>query len=77
MVNHGFTTYVNVAAALHYLNAIPNSFILEFVAEEETTLRDHVTKQRIEAVDGMLAIPQEPGLGVELDEEAIERYRVA
>ena len=76
-VNHGFTTYINVAAALHFLNSIPNSFILEFVAEEETTLRDYVTKQKIVACDGYLNIPNEPGLGVELDEEAIETYRVA
>lgn len=77
VVNHGFTTYINVAAALHFLNAIPNSFILEFVAEEETTLRDEITRQRIEAVDGMLDVPQEPGLGIDLNDEAIEKYRVA
>jgi L-alanine-DL-glutamate epimerase-like enolase superfamily enzyme len=76
VVNHGFTTYINVAAALHYLNSIPNSFILEFVVEEETTLRDLVTRQKIEARDGYLEIPCEPGLGVELNEEAIEKYRV-
>ncbi len=76
VVNHGFTTYINVAAALHFLNSISNSFILEFVAEEETTLRDHITKQRITARDGMLDIPQEPGLGIDLDEEAIEKYRI-
>jgi L-alanine-DL-glutamate epimerase-like enolase superfamily enzyme len=77
VVNHGFTTYINVAAALHFLNSIPNSFILEFVVEEETTLRDFITRQKIEARDGYLAIPSEPGLGVELDLEAIEKYRVA
>jgi L-alanine-DL-glutamate epimerase-like enolase superfamily enzyme len=77
VVNHGFTTYINVAAALHFLNSIPNSFILEFVAEEETTLRDRITKQRIVAKDGMLDIPDAPGLGVELDEAAIEKYVVA
>ena len=77
VVNHGFTTYINVAAALHFLNSIPNSFILEFVVEEETTLRDYVTKQKIVARDGYLDIPSEPGLGVELDEVAIEPYRVA
>ena len=44
-VNHGFTTYINIAAALHFLNSIPNSFIMEYVAEEETTLRDHLTRQ--------------------------------
>ncbi len=76
VANHGFTTYINVAAALHFLNSVPNSFICEFVAEEETTLRDHITKQRIVAKDGMLDIPSEPGLGLDLDEEAIEKYRV-
>src|SRR6185436_14611744 len=76
VVNHGFTTYINVAAALHFLNSIPNSFILEFVVEEETTLRDYITKQRIVAKDGYLEIPQEPGLGIELNEEGIAKYRV-
>ena len=76
VANHGFTTYVNVAAALHFLNSVPNTLIAEYVAEEETTLRDRLTKQRIRAHDGMLAIPQEPGLGVELDEEAVSRLRV-
>jgi L-rhamnonate dehydratase len=26
--------------------------------------------------DGYVAVPQEPGLGVEVDEAALERYRV-
>lgn len=74
VVNHGFSTYVNVAAALHFLNSIPNSFILEFVAEEQTTLRDALTRQRITAKDGFVDIPSEPGLGVDLDPAALEQY---
>ncbi|MEZ5403318.1 MAG: mandelate racemase/muconate lactonizing enzyme family protein [Bryobacteraceae bacterium] len=77
VANHGFTTYVNVAAALHWLNSIPNALICEFVAEEETTLRDEITIQKIRAVDGYLQPPDAPGLGVDLNEEAIRRYRVA
>jgi L-alanine-DL-glutamate epimerase-like enolase superfamily enzyme len=76
-VNHGFTTYINVAAALHFLNSIPNSFITEFVVEEGTRLRDEITLQRISARDGTLAIPQEPGLGIDLNPEGVEKYRVA
>lgn len=75
VANHGFTTYINVAAALHWLNAIPNALICEFVAEEETNLREFVTRQKLRARDGWLDIPQEPGLGVELDEEAIAPFR--
>ncbi|MBM3748244.1 MAG: mandelate racemase/muconate lactonizing enzyme family protein [Acidobacteria bacterium] len=77
VANHGFTTYINVTAALHWLNSIPNALICEFVAEEETNLREFVTRQKLRAREGYLSVPQEPGLGVELDEEAIRRFRVA
>lgn len=77
VANHGFTTYINVAAALHFLNSVPNSFICEFVVEEETTLRDQITKQRIVAKDGFVEIPTEPGLGLELNDDAIHKYRIA
>ena len=76
-MNHGFTTYINVTAALHFLNSIPNSFIAEFVVQEGTALRDQLTKQTIKAKDGYLSIPEEPGLGIDLDPIAVEKYRVA
>lgn len=74
-VNHGFTTYINVAAALHWLASIPNSFIMEYVAEEGTALREAITRQNFRAVDGFVTVPEEPGLGVQLEEEALARYR--
>lgn len=76
VANHGFTTYINVTAALHWLNSIPNALICEFVAEEETNLRESVTRQKLRAVDGYLQIPDGPGLGIELNEEAMARFRV-
>ena len=61
VVNHGFTTYLNVAAALHYLASIPNTLgLLEFVVEEGTTLR-HAISEPIRAVDGRVAVPEAPG----------------
>jgi len=74
-VNHGFTTYINIASALHFLASIPHSFILEYVVEEGTSLREEITRQEIRAVDGWVKVPEEPGLGVTLDEEAVARYR--
>lgn len=76
VANHGFTTYINVSAALHWLNSVPNALIAEFVTQENTNLREQVTRRTMRARDGYLEIPQEPGLGVELDEEAIARFRV-
>ena len=77
VANHGFTTYINVTAALHWLNSIPNALICEFVTEEETNLRESLTKQKLRAADGYLPIPNEPGLGIELDEDALNRFRLA
>jgi L-rhamnonate dehydratase len=77
VANHGFTTYINVAAALHWLNSIPNSLIVEFVAQNGTELRDILTRQRISAKDGYLDIPQEPGLGVDLNEDTVAKLRIA
>ncbi len=77
VANHGFTTYINVAAALHFLNSVPNSFICEFAAEEETTLREEITTFPITAKDGYLEIPAAPGLGLELNSAAVNKYRVA
>ena len=77
VANHGFTTYINVAAALHWLNAVPNALICEFVAQEGTGLRDLLTRQSFVAQSGYISIPNEPGLGVELDESALAKYRVS
>jgi L-alanine-DL-glutamate epimerase-like enolase superfamily enzyme len=77
VANHGFTTYINVAAALHWLNSIPNALIAEFVAQENTNLREFLTRQKIRARDGYLEMPQAPGLGVDLDDEAIARFRIS
>jgi L-rhamnonate dehydratase len=76
VVNHGFTTYINVASALHFLNAIPNSFITEFVVQEGTSLREVLTRQTFVAKDGYVDIPMAPGLGVDLNPEALEKYAV-
>jgi len=77
VANHGFTTYVNVTAALHWLASIPNALICEFVAEEKTNLREFLTRQKLRAVGGFLEVPDAPGLGIDLDEDALARFRVA
>jgi L-alanine-DL-glutamate epimerase-like enolase superfamily enzyme len=77
VANHGFTTYINVTAALHWLASIPNALICEFVTEEETNLRESITRQKLRAKDGYLSIPEEPGLGIDLDEEMVRKFRVA
>src|ERR1700735_4985773 len=63
IVNHGFTTYLHVAAALHFLASLPNTLgLLEFVVEEGATLRHSIT-QVIRAESGRVAGPEARGLG--------------
>ena len=60
---------LSTAAAAHLGMAIPNFLILEFVRQDsyrDTALRDAWT---IEA--GNLLVPDTPGLGVDLDEDAL------
>jgi L-alanine-DL-glutamate epimerase-like enolase superfamily enzyme len=74
-VNHSYKTGVNIAASLHFVAALPNTHYFEYCVEAGA-LRQHLTKQQFPVVDGNVAVPEEPGLGVELDEAVVARYRV-
>jgi len=73
-INHSFTTDINIAASLHLLASIPNAILLEFCVED-TPLRTQLARDPLRVVDGMVRVPEGPGLGVELNEDVIERYR--
>lgn len=74
-VNHSYKTGVSIAASLHFLAALPNTGWLEYCVEQ-SALRQTLTRQTFPVVEGLVAVPQGPGLGVELDEEVLARYRV-
>jgi L-alanine-DL-glutamate epimerase-like enolase superfamily enzyme len=74
-VNHSYKTGVNIAASLHFVAALPNTHYFEYCVEQGA-LRQQLTKQQFPVVDGNIAVPEEPGLGVDLDETVVARYRV-
>ncbi len=48
-----------------------------FPEDAWSPLNQLVTSETLYTVkDGCLQIPQEPGMGIELDEDAIEHYRI-
>src|SRR5205807_376279 len=75
-VNHSYKTGINIAASLHFVAALPNTHYFEY-CDEQGALRQTLTRQRFPVVDGDITVPEEPGLGVELDEKVVEKYRVA
>jgi galactonate dehydratase len=60
-------------AALHVLAAIPNTLILERL-EDDWPGRYEVTDPVPRTVSGYLPVPDRPGLGVDIVEDAVARY---
>jgi galactonate dehydratase len=60
---------VSTAASAHLGMAIPNFHVLEFVRSQP--YRDRVLREAWAVEEGHLRVPDRPGLGVELDEEAL------
>lgn len=60
-------------AAVHLLASIPNCLILEHL-EDDVPQRYEVMTGQPEIVDSHIIVPNTPGLGVDLVEEAIARY---
>jgi D-galactarolactone cycloisomerase len=48
-------------------------FYLEF-DQTENALREDLTDPKIEMIDGKLLVPKKPGLGLEVNQEALEHY---
>jgi L-alanine-DL-glutamate epimerase-like enolase superfamily enzyme len=74
-VNHSYKTGINIAASLHFVAALPNSHYFEYCVEQGA-LRQTLTKQRFPVRDGDISVPEEPGLGIELDDEVVAKFRV-
>jgi L-alanine-DL-glutamate epimerase-like enolase superfamily enzyme len=75
VINHNFTTDINVAASLHFLASVPNAFIMEYCVEPSEISRS-LARNPIPIRDGHAEVPEDPGLGVEPDPAIIEKYLV-
>lgn len=75
LVPHGYRSNVLLATNLAILAAAPDDEWLEY-SVSESPIRWIVTKERLSiGPDGRVGVPQGPGLGVTLDEDAITPYR--
>jgi D-galactarolactone cycloisomerase len=72
-VGHGWNTAVGLAADLQLASALPATELIEYKAGSP-----YVDELTIEGfaldADGMLAVPDRPGLGITLDPDAVARY---
>lgn len=83
VVPHVWGTGVQIAAALQFMaaqvpdpvRARPVEPVLEF-DRTENPFRQAVLTRPLEAVDGVVAIPDGPGLGIEIDRAALAEFRM-
>jgi galactonate dehydratase len=72
---------LTTAAAIHAAASIPNFFVQHVpipLAPEDRAMRAALCSPNPETGrDGFLSLPQGPGLGITIDESALEKYRAA
>jgi L-alanine-DL-glutamate epimerase-like enolase superfamily enzyme len=77
VITHGYKTNIEIAANLHFLANHWTAELLEY-STSRSPLRWEMTEEQIEvSADGTVAVPRGPGLGVHLNERAVEKFRVA
>jgi L-alanine-DL-glutamate epimerase-like enolase superfamily enzyme len=76
-VPHAWKSGIIKAASLHVNAVLPEAMFQEYCVAG-TPINTSLTKERLPLeADGCIAVPTGPGLGVELDEDVLERLRVS
>ena len=74
VVPHNPLSPVSTAACLQLAACIPNFSLQEYPKGELEPPKSEIVKTSLRVEDGFLIIPDAPGIGVELAEDAAERY---
>jgi L-alanine-DL-glutamate epimerase-like enolase superfamily enzyme len=76
IVPHLWKTGISIAAAVHLAAVTPHCDYVEFLPSElsESGLRKDLTSDELHMEDGVIPLPTRPGLGVEVDREALTAY---
>jgi len=72
---HAWQSDLLTAASLHLNAVLPEALFQEYNVCDDPLSRT-LCRKPLEMVDGLLAVPQGPGLGVDVDQEIVNRYRV-
>ena len=79
IVPHGWKTGITVAATAHLAAVTPHMPFFEYVPQQvaESRLRRELVTDELVLVDGQLALPARPGLGIELNRDVLEEFEQA
>ncbi|ANQ52364.2 mandelate racemase/muconate lactonizing enzyme family protein [Flammeovirga sp. MY04] len=83
IVPHSWGTWIAISAAVHFVGNLdknPGRMYMDAPMIEldrtENPLRDDVTIPSIEVINGEIKVPNTPGLGVDVNEEFLEKYAI-
>lgn len=74
--NHFYTSPITAAASLHWLSTCRDAFLFEDCVED-SPIRNELCQETVQAENGMISVPDGPGLGVTLNEDVVSRFLVA
>lgn len=76
IVPHLWKTGISIAAAAHLAAVTPHCDYIEFLPKELSAsgLRKDLTSEELQMADGVIPLPQQPGLGVEIDRDALAAF---
>jgi L-alanine-DL-glutamate epimerase-like enolase superfamily enzyme len=79
VVPHSWKTGLTVAATAQLAQVTPNMPFFECIPRElgESALRRDLLRREPEVRDGAIVLPDQPGLGIEIDQEAFDRFEAA
>lgn len=81
---HVWNGGVGLVAALHFAasipsyphaGALPNPMLFEF-DRSENPIREELLVEPLDPTGGELAVPSDPGLGIDVDENTVDRFRL-
>ena len=78
VIPHGWKTGITSAVGRHFQAACPAAPLFEYVSPKvfDSPLRRELVSPEPVLTDGYMELPTAPGLGIELNEELVERWRI-
>lgn len=79
IVPHCWKSGIGIAASAHLCAANAHCQYIEFLPAElaESRLRRELVQDELKMVDGKISLPEKPGLGIELNMDALAKYKVS
>jgi L-alanine-DL-glutamate epimerase-like enolase superfamily enzyme len=79
VVPHCWKSAIGIAASVHLAAVAPTCTFIEFLPKElaDSRLRRDLVADELPVIDGLMPLPDRPGLGITLDDDALAAFTVA